>query len=267
MPTADPFNALGEGTGFRDCRQSKVDISNTSTEKWTTLSGFNSDSVGTPSEEEIYDSFVLAMQLFWNPFKITGQAQAAWSLGSTSYSKEITSGENEVDYQPKLRSCFSSSKYPYKMEDDFITVTPDPSDPNYTYEEGVRVEMSCSPVIYKLYSGLTNDEDNFIGYGATIDRAVVADHLDFIGLYNLIDLEFSASTTNTDYQDFCTIQGTQGSITSEFHFVASRFDDAAIPDEDRSIDLSVPEFSWSYSSTSNSGSVSLRIDGFDFYTY
>ena len=131
----------------------------------------------------------------------------------------------------------------------------------------MRVEMSCGPVIYKLYNGLTDDEDNFIGYGATIGRAVVADHLDFIGLYNSIDLEFSASTTNTDYQDFCTIQGTQGSITSEFHFVASRFDDAAIPDEDRSIDLSVPEFSWSYSPLFDvDGSVSLRIDGFDFYT-
>tara|TARA_R110002153_G_scaffold235728_1_gene389114 strand:+ start:240 stop:1040 length:801 start_codon:yes stop_codon:yes gene_type:complete len=266
MPVAESFNALGEGTGFRDCRQPKVNISTTFTEKWTTLSGFNSDSVGAPSEEEIHNSLVLAMQLFWNPFKITGQAQAAWSFGSTSYSKEITSGENEVDYQPKRRACFSSSKYPYKMEDDFI-LTPDPWLPDYTYEEGVRVEMSCYPVIYKLYNGLTNDEDNFIGYGATIDRAVVADHLGFLNIYNSIDLEFSASTTNTDYQDFCTIQGTQGSITSAFHFVASRFDDSSVPDEDRSIDLSVPGFSWSYSSPSNSGSASLRIDGFDFYTY
>lgn len=266
MPTAESFTALGEGTGFRDCRQPKVDISTTFTKKWTTLSGFNSNSVETPSEEEIYDSLVLAMQLFWNPFKITGRAQAALSFGSTSYLKEITSVEDDVDYQPKRRACYSSSKYPYKMEDDFI-LTPDPWDPDYTYEEGVRVEMSCYPVIYKMYSGLTNDEDNFIGYGATISNAVVANHLGFVDNYNSIDLEFSASTTNTDDKDFCTIQGTQGSITSAFHFVASRFDDGAVPDEDRSIDLSVPEFSWSYSFPSNSGSVSLRIDGFDFYTY
>ena len=152
------------------------------------------------------------------------------------------------------------------MEDDFI-LTPDPWFPDYTYEEGVRVEMSCRPVIYKLYNGLTDNEDNFIGYGATISKAVVANHLGFIDNYNSIDLEFSASTTNTDDKDFCTIQGTQGSSTSAFHFVASRFDDSAGGDEDRSIDLSVPEFSWSYSFPSNSGSASLRIDGFDFYTY
>jgi len=118
-PIATPFTALGEGTGFPSCINTVwVGWS----DYWTTLSGFNKNSTGSPTQASIDESFRMAMNLYWNlhEFTLTCSHTPVFDQPAASIDKLVVGDQNEVDFegvQPVKRACwdFSSqfSRYIY----------------------------------------------------------------------------------------------------------------------------------------------------------
>lgn len=72
MPIQDPFNALGRGNGFPFCIS---ELAVDDYHDYVTLSGHRKGD-GTPTPESINDSFVAAMQLYWNSNQLSGSSLA-----------------------------------------------------------------------------------------------------------------------------------------------------------------------------------------------
>ena len=68
MPTATSFTALGRGNGFPFCAD-RVDVS--SYDFWVTLGGYAKTSSGDVTQEQINNSRINAMKLFWNVNSLT----------------------------------------------------------------------------------------------------------------------------------------------------------------------------------------------------
>lgn len=104
MPTATPFKALGAGNGFPTCIP-EVDVDDF--DHWTTLSGVNKNSPES-SDSLIEDSFQLAMKLYWNLFKINGEAAAyrsSSSEGTETVFTDLSVSDASTSDQPGDRIC------------------------------------------------------------------------------------------------------------------------------------------------------------------
>jgi len=132
MPTATPFTALGKGNGFASC-PSKRDVS--ALKSWTTLGGFNKDTGGLPTDQQINDSLINLMKLFWNINELTGRSLETTNNGSSEIF-DVT-----IDEEPMERVCSSSI---FKRNDSRIIID-------------IQAQ--------RMYDGPTDDEDNFRGYG------------------------------------------------------------------------------------------------------
>tara|TARA_R110000803_G_C11979749_1_gene320610 strand:+ start:2055 stop:2774 length:720 start_codon:yes stop_codon:yes gene_type:complete len=102
MPTATPFTALGEGNGFPFC-PARVDVD--TFDYWTTFSGFNKNSTGSPSEQDIFDSLTLGMKLFWNLHEMSATAEVSFPTGNDIADVILTAPQNTNPLKPSERIC------------------------------------------------------------------------------------------------------------------------------------------------------------------
>ena len=156
MPVAIPFSTNGAYNGFPSCFQ-KVDVS--AFDKWTTFSGFNKDSVGSPTQSQIDQSIQLAGKLFWNLYRVTCETGDV-SIPSSILSEVIVSGWDAFSLEPE----------------------PDPIEPVGRVCEGSITRGGGEQILAdvglglggqfttaafaRFYNGDTTDEANFVGIGS-----------------------------------------------------------------------------------------------------
>jgi len=151
MPTATSFTALGEGNGFPDCSV-KIDVS--SFDYWVTLGGFKQSDGGSPTENQINDSLINAMNLVWNCY--------SFSWTATSDGGETASFDNDANNE--FREPFENVCYGNfigsGLNDEARTTLP-----NGNNVLVAVVNFSSIAKIQRFYNGDSTDEDNFVGYG------------------------------------------------------------------------------------------------------
>jgi len=109
MPVVEPFVALGAGNGFVKCLNefNTVDVLSYDVDTgepiqlWTTLSGYNSNSTGLPSEESIAESHRLAMLYFWNSYQLNAGAIIDNSISSI----DVNTEDDILPITPQSRVC------------------------------------------------------------------------------------------------------------------------------------------------------------------
>jgi hypothetical protein len=177
MPVAEKFKALGAGNGFPYCLP-KVNVLDFT--KWTTLSGFNNESGGTPTQTQIDNSFALALKLFWNLNGITFDVVETHTLvPSNNYSVTVEiDGSTAVDNSPLTYEEDGTSITWANLGGDTVKENQEPKErvsyrsgsiykSMYRANEGYN-DYSCSLQylrIVRMYDGVTTNEDNFVGYG------------------------------------------------------------------------------------------------------
>jgi len=206
MPTATEFTALGAGNGFPSCQtKQRVD----GYDYWTTLSGWskvNEPASEADKEQSIADSLRLAMKWYWNIYKmnLTTSISGPISLGDINSEDDGKAGYNYPQdaaiLTPVSRLC--SKEIIMSKESEVSEFG------NYLY--GVFKFGS----ITRMYDGPLDDEDNFVGYGLSVDAIYVADNFFFANV--VIDGYRDDQYSNT-YTDYCTIPITNS--TDEFHAV------------------------------------------------
>ena len=103
MPVADKFTALGAGNGFPYC---VVGVDVGFAEKWTTLSGYNHNSTGAVTPEQIEESRRLAMAVFWNAYKLNVEIiiDGVNYISSLDTVNDSTTGD---ELTPHWRTCIT----------------------------------------------------------------------------------------------------------------------------------------------------------------
>tara|TARA_R110002167_G_C12594258_1_gene644525 strand:+ start:438 stop:1226 length:789 start_codon:yes stop_codon:yes gene_type:complete len=151
MPTADKFSTNGVYNGLSGCVP-KVDVSGF--DYWTTASGYNKDSVGAVTQEQIEQSLHKIGLLYWNMHRVTC-ATGNVSIPISMLTDVIVSGwdaPNEVTepdpIQPSERVCSGS-----------LTRGGD------TLPNLADVDLRLASGFARFYKGEVTDEANFIGYG------------------------------------------------------------------------------------------------------
>ena len=154
MPTATPFKVLGAGNGFGGCL-GKVDVS--AYDNWVAL------------------TLKQAMNLYWNlssanadfQSSSSGSSSASSLAPASSYSltKNLLSTKFSVTPEPKERVRSSTTVAPTSatagIEDHEIL--------EYYQVGGAGGIARFHQVgIVRMYDGSTNNESNFVGYGATL---------------------------------------------------------------------------------------------------
>jgi hypothetical protein len=155
MPEAESFSTRGVFNGFPSCLK-KVDVSEF--DYWTTFSGYNKDSGGSPSQASIDQSLQLAGKMFWNLYRVT------CNIGSSNFPDDyiteiIVNGVDEHSdpqpppppppIEPKDRVCGG------------VWSTPGNTEPNLA-----TLDLSETGFV-RMYDGDTI-EANFVGYGSRI---------------------------------------------------------------------------------------------------
>ena len=151
MSVAYPFSTLGKLNGLPGCVP-KVDVSGF--DYWTTASGYNKDSVGAVTQEQIEQSLHKIGLLYWNMHRVTC-ATGNVSIPISMLTEVIVSGwdaPNEVTepdpIQPSERVCSGS-----------LTRGGD------TLPNLADVDLRLASGFSRFYKGDVTDEANFIGYG------------------------------------------------------------------------------------------------------
>ncbi len=149
MPTADKFTFIADDYGATGL--SRTDVSGK--DAWTTLSGFNKNSVGSPTESQINESRRLAWKLFLLNYSCTLTASAT----DTNFPDAVISGIN-VDNDliantiadPPKRLLYQSAGSS-KVVNNIVNIV----QANFL---GTRPR--------RLYNGDITNEANFVGYGS-----------------------------------------------------------------------------------------------------
>ncbi len=132
MPTADKFTFILEAVVDANRRLMSEDISGLN--YWTTLSGFNKNSTGSPSQSSINASLESAANLYFNTYSLAatvgGAAQTA-SVSGTTYEQP----KSRVDWETNSISISNNGVY-----------------------------FQLNPIV-RFYDGSTTNESNFVGYG------------------------------------------------------------------------------------------------------
>ena len=177
MSKAEEFIAFGAGNGLNVCA-SRLDVS--TFDNWTTFSGVTNSSPNA-SKKQIEKSIAIAAKYFWNTesFDISGIGYNLDSESSQTFSEKVTLNRFKLDlveyayedqgpFEPRLR-CVAGRAFPAYNPD-----VPDPDAERYYYEVQNEIYdfadggpiFNPSPLIVRMYNGSTNDEGNFVGYGA-----------------------------------------------------------------------------------------------------
>tara|TARA_R110000796_G_scaffold14542_1_gene47550 strand:+ start:193 stop:1005 length:813 start_codon:yes stop_codon:yes gene_type:complete len=173
MPTADSFAALGKGNGFPFCLP-VINVNDspdgTPYEYWITLGGTKKGG-DSPTQAEIDLSLANAMKLWWNYNGHTarlGQGDAP----NTNYT-DLTIDVDEEEYRlPSQGSLTKPFPFPAKPQSRACAGN------GWTNSDGTRLlfwtvgnqisffGLRTTMFIVKMYDGSTDDESNFLGYGA-----------------------------------------------------------------------------------------------------
>ena len=241
MPIAQKFKALGAGNGFPHCLD-KVDVSNY--DYWTTFSGFNKNSGGSPTEQQIADSLTLGMKVFWNLHKMNA------TIVAVPAGRDLTDVTVVETFSDQASDELTPINRVSKV-DIFSRNRLDNNNNTIAVKEGV----------VRMYLG-----DEFIGYGGRVrfpSQSFCADALNFSGVKARVFLGGygDISTPSTDrLDDYAYI--TIGGVSYVCNATATTL--AAIPGfYTASVDAANLTASCA---TSNASSVST-ITGFEFYTY
>lgn len=257
MPTAEEFTALGAENGFSQCLTKQNVLERRSGQgeyyQWTTLSGFNKDSTAEmPTEEQIADSLVLAMKLFWNIYEIKGSATAFDSFPEPDPWEGTAQVTNaSTDKEPNTLAC--------KEKNVILDTNEDGSGDPYYFS--VEASIGCNIKPIRMYKGDTTDEDNFIGYGVVPQvvpeqRAISswAGSDDTPQVFVSLDSFQFEDVSTYDYYDSAYVE------VSGMHFVcfAGTYNNVSTP-------IIAADMS---ASTSGTGyAFSASITSLDFYTY
>tara|TARA_R110000787_G_scaffold72699_2_gene162112 strand:+ start:266 stop:1159 length:894 start_codon:yes stop_codon:yes gene_type:complete len=297
MPTATSFTALGRGNGFPFC-PAKVNVSTYT--NWITLGGVSS---GSASEAQINESLKNAMKLWWNLYSLTGSFSCALtnsqeggiSISETDHELILKrTGESDA-LTPIQRACrgteipaFASNLFSsFKDEEE----TDDGSGGRSQKVEG-NLTIGSASFIVRMYNGSTDDEDNFVGYGARVVAVVVSDL--FISspapCDALVEIQVGSFLPGTngsgvdpdtghtfDQKVFQTNLGNMPFRSSTFCQAVNNFSGNGVT---KSLSVSASELSGTASTngskvaTSGSGltysvstSISASLSSIDFYTY
>jgi len=169
MPTATSFTALGRGNGFPFCAD-RVDVS--SYDFWVTLGGYAKTSSGDVTQEQINNSRINAMKLFWNVNSLT----VASTVGDNTtidrpYSSTRTFDFENGDYdflsgfgagaankEPFKRVCVNGFTAGYDLDSRAVN-------PGGTSQTGIDSGAVITVDVEAMYDGAVTDPDNFIGFG------------------------------------------------------------------------------------------------------
>ena len=150
MPTATPFTALGRGNGFPFCPtgeedffgefvyRSRVDVTIYNT--WTTLGGYDSNSEGAVTEDQIGLSRERAMRLYWNLYQVNCSVSA-----NTSTVTDVNTTTEPMD---RICGFYGMSQ-----------------------QVGTEAFLRAVPTPLWLFKGNVEDWDNFIGFSVGIQNA------------------------------------------------------------------------------------------------
>jgi hypothetical protein len=151
MPEATPFNALGEGgNGALPNCLPKVNV--TLYDLWSTASGYNKDDYdgAVPLTPVSIDASLVAVcKLYFNSRLAVVDGSYEDEDGPVSSVTEVQVGVDTVGDiipEPKSRTCFSANNTRGQSSDGSVSV-------------------QIHAAVYRMYAGLTTNEDNFIGYG------------------------------------------------------------------------------------------------------
>ena len=157
MPTADKFTFIADDYGASGL--SRTDVSGK--DAWTTLSGFNKNSVGAPTESQLNESKRLAWKLFLLNYSCTLTASATDTfnlfpnavISGINVDDDIIADGNQTplsiaDPQKRLAYQESGSKKVVNNTTNIVEAYFGASRPR------------------RLYNGDITDEANFVGYGS-----------------------------------------------------------------------------------------------------
>lgn len=128
-----------------DCFE-KVDVSGF--DFWTTASGFNKDSGGTPTQSQIDQSLQLVGKLFWSLHKVDVDTFFDASMLSEQFVTGEENGGEDDTIEPEGRNCAGSLS-----TDDVDNLALG------------QIDLRQTSGMKRMYNGETTDETKFIGYG------------------------------------------------------------------------------------------------------
>lgn len=191
MPTVASFAAQADFSGFpliyniddgtidEVPGSEKKDVSGFT--KWTTLSGFNKDSAGSPSPEQVAQSYRLAVAWHWNVYKLNIDVSVTGTAGSDSFSQLNTRDHARDGYGASISYDPTDLARIAPHVNDLFIIDDEPVAGQF-YEafrgayggSGPAVNVRMYPIVtapialaevVRMYDGSTLDEDNFVGYG------------------------------------------------------------------------------------------------------
>ena len=145
MPEARPFSTNGVYNGLSGCPPS-VDVSGF--DYWTTASGYNKDSVGSPTQSQIDQSLHNVGKLFWNLHKVNVDTFYDTNTLTEQFVTGIENGGVDDAIQPDERVCGGSLST--DNVDEFAIG---------------QIDLLQTSGMVRMYNGATTDETKFIGYG------------------------------------------------------------------------------------------------------
>lgn len=155
MPTADKFTFIAEDYGAVGL--SKTDVSGK--DAWTTLSGFNKNSVGPPTESEINESLRLSWKLFLLNYSCTLTASATDDLFTNAVIYGINVDDDLIvdGNQTPLSNADPQKRLVYQASGSEKVV-------DETFNLAIAHFKGARP--RRLYNGDITNEANFVGYGS-----------------------------------------------------------------------------------------------------
>ena len=157
MPVAIPFSTKGKyNDGFQHCLKQSVvnNITEAEYDKWTTLGGYNKDSVGDPTAAQIEASIQAAAKLYYSYFGCNIDSYAEQNFPPDLRTAKLLGDfgfEDDEEYQPKDRICSPAS--------DFTRDSSSPAGASCQIFNGAAFPR-------RLYRDDVNDEAGFLGYGS-----------------------------------------------------------------------------------------------------
>jgi hypothetical protein len=183
MATAQKFNADGRGNGFPFC-PTRIDVDDYY--DWITLGGTRKGN--TPTEEEIANSFKMAMKFYWNLASIKFSAAASASASSPKTSASVSESINTASQsapedgvkEPMMRVCGEGGELslvaPLIEEEDRDTF-------NDSGEDFSEDHVSEAGVV--IINSFTNPNDDipqgFIPYGVPSIVLAMYENGNFVG--------------------------------------------------------------------------------------
>tara|TARA_B100001063_G_scaffold229510_1_gene241780 strand:- start:425 stop:1159 length:735 start_codon:yes stop_codon:yes gene_type:complete len=244
MPTATAFTALGAGNGFPKCL-SKRDVS--IYDYWITLGGFKKGDSGSPTTQQVNNSYNTALKLYWNfnGFEVDFNDSGTITTESLDINQgDFNRGHTATPFEPKDRICRQNLIYKYGFYPEGVEFP----DFDWTFGETL-ISTRINPV--RMYDGSTSNENNFIGYGIDSTYGLNEFSYPFIATSGSVYFVFASFLEETNDPSFDDITAEYSdAIESGLWLVAASENNATIN-----------------GLTSTISNFSVTFKNFDFYTY